>query len=181
MSDISIGDILRAPYGVVRPYRAGDGVMMASALNTSYHHLRGAMSWARPHVGVIQCERLVARLRRKFEAQSDFPMAILTPNQDALLGSCAFHPREGGDHAYLGLWLRASAAGHGLGTAVARDLLRWGFEVWRWRALFWRCHRNNTASARTAVKAGMQLDVQSAEHMLFVRRAEGNGCAGSPS
>jgi aminoglycoside 6'-N-acetyltransferase len=53
------------------------------------------------------------------------------------------------------MWIRASEAGKGLGTAALEAMLRWGFSEWPWERLFWRCSALNHASAKVAEKAGM--------------------------
>ncbi|HUM37468.1 MAG TPA: GNAT family protein, partial [Anaerolineae bacterium] len=87
-----------------------------------------------------------------------------------LLGGSGFHLREGGlpqRAAEIGMWIRADAAGKGLGTAVLRALLTWGFTEWPWERLAWRCDGRNLASRRTAEKAGLTHEGVLRQHLLL--------------
>ena len=75
-----------------------------------------------------------------------------------MLGGSGFHLREGpldSRRAEIGMWIRGSEAGTGLGTEALRGLLEWGFTEWPWRRLSWRCDTRNGASSRVAEKAGL--------------------------
>jgi len=65
------------------------------------------------------------------------------------------------------MWIRADAAGKGLGTAVLRALLTWGFTEWPWERLAWRCDGRNLASRRTAEKAGLTHEGVLRQHLLL--------------
>ncbi len=77
--------------------------------------------------------------------------------------------------AEVGMWIRASEAGQGLGTAVLKALLQWGFAEWPWERIYWRCDSDNIASARTAEKAGMvkegELRQDGFKHDSTIRRS----------
>ena len=62
--------------------------------------------------------------------------------------------------AEIGMWIRASEAGTGLGTAVLTELVRWGFTDWPWLRLSWKCNAENLASARVAQKCGFVYEGQ---------------------
>ena len=56
--------------------------------------------------------------------------------------------------AEIGMVVRASEAGRGLGTRVLAAMLRGGFSEWPWLRLSWRCDDRNLASMRVAEKGG---------------------------
>ena len=92
---------------------------------------------------------------------TNFTLGIFAPDGSRLLGSSGFHLREGDleNHtAEIGMWIRADAAGKGLGPRVLRAILAWGFDEWPWGRLTWHCNEVNVASRRTAEKAGMQFE-----------------------
>jgi RimJ/RimL family protein N-acetyltransferase len=146
---------------LLRSYHAGDGQHLSEAVNASYEHLEAFMAWAVPHQSVEQCERLCREFRGRWLLATDFALGIWQLDESRLLGGCGYHLREGPLHlgnAEIGMWIRAEAAGRGLGTAALRALLRWGFSEWPWVRLSWRCSAANEASQRVATKAGLQRE-----------------------
>jgi RimJ/RimL family protein N-acetyltransferase len=120
------------------------------------------MNWAKPHQSEETSEQLVRQFRARYLTNEDFVLGIFSPAEDRLLGGSGFHLREWNGlpnrSAEIGMWIRADAAGQGLGTAVLRALLAWGFDAWPWERLAWRCDGRNAASQRVAEKAGMTLE-----------------------
>lgn len=158
------------PGFVVRSYEAGDGALLAHAVTASYEHLKTFMPWAKPYQSVEESEMIVRRFRGRYLTNEDFVLGIFNVDEQRLLGGSGFHLREGGlTHlsAEIGMWIRADAAGKGLGTAVLRALLTWGFTEWPWERLAWRCDGRNVASRRTAEKAGMGQEGVLREHVLM--------------
>jgi RimJ/RimL family protein N-acetyltransferase len=149
------------PEFVLRSYQPGDGPLINEAVNNSYEHLRTFMPWAVPHTPLDESEKLVRRWRGDYLLCKDFMLGIFAPGQARQLGSTGYMLRKEPlslGNAEIGMWIRADAAGHGLGTSVLVALLRWGFTAWPWLRLEWRCDTRNLASARTAEKAGMHKE-----------------------
>jgi RimJ/RimL family protein N-acetyltransferase len=158
-----------APGFLLRSYQAGDGARVSEAVNASYEHLKTFLPWATPQQSVELSERLSREFRGKWLTAQDFVIGIWEPDESRLLGGCGYHLREGGlelCNAEIGMWIRADAAGRGLGTAVLQSLLRWGFSEWPWLRLSWRCSSANRASQRTAEKAGLQREGLLRSHAL---------------
>ena len=152
---------LVTPTFTVRSYMPGEGPLVNEASASSYEHLRTFMPWARPDPSQESSEDFCRRCRGKYLLNEDFVMGIFSPTGDRLLGGTGFHLRgQSLDQrkADIGMWIRADAAGQGLGTAVLVAMLRWGFDAWPWLRLTWHCDTRNAASARTAEKAGMLLE-----------------------
>jgi RimJ/RimL family protein N-acetyltransferase len=143
---------------VIRTYAAGDGSRLAEAQNESYEHLRRWMAWAVPHQAVEDAEINARRFYAKYLLHEDFVVGIFSKDEQRLLGGTGFHLTEGAlttGCAEVGMWIRASAAGQGLGTRVLRAMLDWGFTEWPWYRLSWRCDERNRASIRVAEKGGL--------------------------
>lgn len=154
---------------VLRGYKPGDGVLMSEAVSASYEHLKRFMPWAKPHQSVEESERLCREFRGKWLLATDFMIGIWSPDEDRLLGGSGFHLREGSlslRNAEIGMWIRADAAGQGLGSAALCEILRWGFSEWPWLRLSWRCSNANSASRRVAEKAGLQREGVLRSHAL---------------
>ena len=146
---------------VLRSYEPGDGALLAAAQNESYDHLRPWLAWAKPHTSVEEAEVSVRQFRGKYLLAQDFVIGIFSSDERRLLGGTGFHLREGplsACSAEIGMFVRASAAGRGLGTAVLRAMLEWGFRDWPWLRLAWYCDENNLGSARVAERAGMMRE-----------------------
>jgi RimJ/RimL family protein N-acetyltransferase len=146
---------------VLRSYQLGDGPSLSEAVNSSYDHLKRFMPWAVPQQAIERSEQLCREFRGRWLLASDFVIGIWAPDESRLLGGCGYHLREGTvdvGNAEIGIWIRADAAGRGLGTSVLHAMLRWGFEEWPWVRLSWRCSSANAASQRVAEKAGLQRE-----------------------
>jgi RimJ/RimL family protein N-acetyltransferase len=145
---------------VLRSFTEHDGPALLDAMSSSYEHLAPWMAWASRDIDVATTERLARRSRGAWLMSEAFLLAIEAPEGGRLLGAGGFSLGDGGlasGVADLGLWLRADAAGQGLGHASLQAMLRWGFDAWPWQQLRWDCDTRNAASQRTAARAGMQL------------------------
>ena len=146
---------------VLRSYDVGDGAELAAVTVESYEHLRPWMPWAREQMPAEDAEELCRRFRAKYLMHEDFVVGIFAPDDKRLLGGCGFHLREGGlagACAEVGMFVRASEAGKGLGTRALSAMLDWGFGAWPWLRLSWRCDDRNKASLRVAEKCGLRFE-----------------------
>jgi RimJ/RimL family protein N-acetyltransferase len=152
---------LETPDFTVRTYERGDGAALTQAVEPSYDHLRPWLRWPRPTQPVHESEVLVRRFLADHLTNRDHTLGIWSPDGSRLLGGTGFHLRGrplADRVGEIGMWIRVDAAGQGLGSAVLRAMLRWGFTDWPFERLEWRCDARNTASARTAEAAGMPLE-----------------------
>lgn len=146
---------------LVRSYQVGDGELLAEAVNDSYEHFRPWLPWAVPYQGARETEKLVRQFRARYLLAEDFALGVFSPDEQRLLGGSGFHLREGGlstASAEIGMFIRQSEAGKGLGTRLLREVLRWGFQVWPWQRLAWCCDEENLGSVRVAEKSGMRRE-----------------------
>ncbi len=146
---------------VLRSYDVGDGPLLMEAANESYEHLRPWMPWAKPDSSLEETEQLVRQFRARYLLAENFVVGIFSPDGKRLLGGTGFHLREGplsSGCAEMGMFIRQSEAGQGLGSRVLAELVRWGFTDWPWLRLSWRCDQRNTPSTRVAEKAGLRLE-----------------------
>ena len=147
------GDLL------IRAYRPGDGPALRDAALSSYEHLRPWMPWAVPEEPPEIVEQRCRRFAGSYLRGEDYVLGAWLG--DELVGGTGFHLRSGPIEegcAEVGMWIRASRAGEGLGTRVLRAMLDWGFGAWGWERLVWKCDTRNVASARVAEKAGMTCE-----------------------
>lgn len=144
----------------LRPWRPGDGALLAETTNASLHHLRPWMEWARDPQTPSEAEVLVHDFAGQYLKREDFILSVW--EDDVLIGGTGYHPRWGGVEsgvAEIGMWVASSHAGRGYGTRILRALVQWGFsDAWPWTRLMWTCDPANVASARVAEKVGFQLE-----------------------
>ncbi|MEM1414084.1 MAG: GNAT family protein [Myxococcota bacterium] len=147
---------------VLRSFLPGDGVALYEAIAESRAALRPRMAWVDGHTDAEASERIARAQRARWLLHQDFTIGVFAADGATVLGGTGYHLREGpleGGQAEMGMWIRASRHGQGLGTEVLRALLRWGFSpAWGWLRLAWRCDANNLASRRVAEKAGLHRE-----------------------
>jgi RimJ/RimL family protein N-acetyltransferase len=149
------------PTFTLRCFQAGDGAAYADALNSSHEHLGEFLEWGRTPKSLTDAEIVVRQRCAEYLRNNDFSLGIFTPDGSQMLGATGYHLWEGSldsDRAELSMWIRSSAAGQGLGTAVLNAMIEWGFTEWRWTRLSWRNDVANTRSQRTAERAGLVLE-----------------------
>jgi RimJ/RimL family protein N-acetyltransferase len=143
----------------LRAYRPGDGPALAIAVNASYEHLKTFMPWATTNQSDEESEAIVRRFAGEYLLNQNYVIGIWIDGE--LAGGTGFHLRGGSRalrNAEIGMWIRGSYAGQGLGTRVLAAMLRWGFTEWVWERLTWHCDTRNTASMRVAEKNGLRLE-----------------------
>ena len=156
---------------LLRCYRPGDGAALQAATVSSYEHLRPWMPWATTEQTVEEAEALCRRFCASYLVNEDFVIGIWIDGE--LAGGSGFHLRDGSlanEQADIGMWVRASYAGQGLGTRALRAMLAWGFREWSWQRLTWQCDTRNIASARVAEKGGMRREALLRSSMLDINR-----------
>lgn len=143
----------------LRAYRPGDGAALEVAVNSSYEHLKPWMPWATADQSLEESESLARRFAAEYLLNQNFVIGVWIGGE--LAGGTGFHLRAGPlelRNAEIGMWIRASYAGQGLGTRVLAAMLAWGFEAWGWERLVWLCDTRNLASARVAEKNGLRRE-----------------------
>lgn len=145
---------------VLRSFLPGDGAAVNEATLSSYDHLRGRMPWAVREEHVEVTEERMRMFRARYLLNEDFVIGVFAPD-GRVIGGTGFHLRHGplaARQAEIGMWIRGTEAGTGLGTAVLTEMVRWGFTDWPWERLVWGCHIDNQASRRVAEKCGFALE-----------------------
>jgi len=146
------------PEFVLRSFLPGDGKSLATALDSSYEHLKRFMYWAIPREDPAECEARVRRFRARYLLHEDFIIAILSPDESEVLGGTGFHLREGPfaeKRCEAGMWIRSDLAGQGLGKKVLTSLLEWAWAEWTFERISWHCSVENIGSRKVAEGAGM--------------------------
>lgn len=144
---------------IFRIYGLEDDRALRAAVNESYAHLAPWMPWAQPEQTELESHVICRRLISGYLTGTDYTLGIWR-DQD-LMGGTGFHLRCGlleWKCAEIGMWIRASESGKGMGTTALKAMLEWGFGEWGWERLIWKCDTRNIASRRVAEHAGMTLE-----------------------
>lgn len=167
---------LVTPGFVLRPWRLGDAALLHAAINDSRAHLEPWMHWHGAHTKVSDTLGEIRRQRARWLLDEDFVIGVLSPDGGEAWGGTGFLPRDGAlgeGTTEIGMWIRSSQAGRGLGTQVLLAMLDWAFTAWWWDRVEWRCDVENHASAAVARRAGLRLEGTLRRHRvdhLGVRR-----------
>ncbi len=146
---------------MLRCYTPGDGALYRDAHTSSADHLKAFIGNVNPDMTVIDGEARVRKANAAYLTHKDFSLGIFSPDESRLLGETGFHLWAGPlsfGNAEIGMWIRADASGKGLGVAVLKAVIAWGFTAWGWDRLVWRASVRNRGSQRTAEKARMVLE-----------------------
>lgn len=152
-ASVTAGDL------TIRCYLPGDGPALREATVSSYEHLRPWMPWATAEDMDEAAEARCRRFYGHYLLGEGFVLGIWVSGE--LAGGTGFHLRWGPiaeRNAEIGMWIRGSRAGQGLGTRALRLMLDWGFGAWGWERLIWRCDTRNVGSIRVAEKCGLRLE-----------------------
>lgn len=136
----------------IRCFNMDDAEDLSSATNSSYEQLRDWVAWVKPVMSIGESEALCIQFEDEYRGGKDFRLGVW--DHRGLVGGAAFHP-TGEYEAEIGLWVRTSNAGRGIGTRIVEGLLEWGFREWEWDVLRIKCDMRNSAFARVAEKAGL--------------------------
>lgn len=145
---------------VLRSYDVGDGAALHEAVQESIDHLRPWLAWPDPQQTPAQAEALVRSFRARWLLGEDFTAGVWSP-AGRFLGGTGFHLRGRSAHAAyaeIGMWVRVTAAGAGVGTRALAAMISWAWQAWPWQRLEWRCDTANTGSRRVAERNGMRWE-----------------------
>ena len=142
---------------ILRPYVLDDAPGMLEAVLESYDHLKPFMPWASQNQTLEQTEGIIERMTTEFDGHRDFVFGIWRVSDSRYLGGTGYHLREGPVHqqsAEIGMWIRGTEAGQGVGRGVLKSLVEWSFTEWPWLRLSWYCDQKNIGSIKCAEGAG---------------------------
>lgn len=161
-SVVSFAPRLRTARLVIRRWSPDDAPGLAEAITSSLEHLRPWMAWARQEPSP-QAELFMrlSRFERDFNADRDWPFAILTSDGEVIIGGAGLHRTGREDTLEVGCWLRADVEGLGLAREATAALCHEALFRREMEAVALRCDAHNTRAVRVA------------EHLGFVRCAPG--------
>lgn len=143
---------------VARPYRAGDAVALAEAVQESGESLARWLDWYRPGYGLVEAEEWVGFCQRAWSSGDQFTFGVF--DADArLLGAVGLSQRNRRyNFAGLGYWVRESARGRAIAARVGRHVVRFGFKRVGLDRIEILAAVDNGASRRTAERIGARFE-----------------------
>jgi RimJ/RimL family protein N-acetyltransferase len=150
----------------LRRLELSDRDALAAAVRGSVEALAPWMPWAHPGYGPEEASTFLANAWLGWQAQTSFEFAVVAPTTGELLGLCGLNQRAG-DSMNLGYWVRTSYAGHGVATAAARRVARFGFEHVGLRRITLYHAIDNVASGRVAAKVGFTREGHERARLLL--------------
>ena len=138
----------------MRPHRKTDAPALHEAVLESVAEVGRFMPWCHPAYSLADAERWVTECEEKFRTGSEFEFVIADAH-DRFLGVCGLNCLNPGHRkANLGYWVRTSAAGMGVATEAARQVIGFAFSETGLARLELVCAVENLASRRVARKLG---------------------------
>jgi hypothetical protein len=117
----------------VRPITAGDAEADYEAVMESLDLIHTALlsdRWPQPGFSVEENRRQIVVKEQRARALERFTYAVLSPNQEKVLGSVYVNPGIGGPDAAVFLWVRKTAFDEGLDPILERAVRNWIREQW---------------------------------------------------
>ncbi len=138
----------------IRQYTSEDTAFLLQAAQESVEHIGPWMNWCTPEFSLSNAEAWVASRLAAFRDGSEFDFVIFS-HHGTFLGACALNQIQAQDHrANVGYWVRRSALRCGVASYALRLLADWAFsntDLFRLEVVI---AVENTASQRTALRAG---------------------------
>lgn len=148
---VSFAARLRTARLVIRRWSPDDAPGLAEAIASSLEHLRPWMPWARQEPSP-QAELVMrlSRFERDFNADRDWPFAILTGDGAVIIGGAGLHRTGREDTLEVGCWLRADVEGFGLAREATAALCHEALFRRDMDAVALRCDSHNARAVRVA-------------------------------
>ncbi|WP_426663968.1 GNAT family N-acetyltransferase [Rhodanobacter aciditrophus] len=152
---------------LLRPWCDADAADLHAAVRESVASVGRWLPWCRDDYGMAQAMAWTTHCRETWQSGTQFAFAARDASSGDLLGGCGLNqlnlPHRS---ANLGYWVRASRQGHGIATAAARLVARFGFAELGLIRIEIVTLPGNHASRRVAEKLGAAFEGM-ARHRLW--------------
>jgi RimJ/RimL family protein N-acetyltransferase len=125
---------------------AGDRDIASTTLNLPHPYEDGV------------AEKWISGHQRKFENGEEATFAIVTQNENQLVGAVSLRIIPEHEKAELGYWIGKAYWNNGYCTEAARAILRYGFGTLKLNKIYANHYTRNPASGRVMQKIGMSQE-----------------------
>jgi RimJ/RimL family protein N-acetyltransferase len=131
-----------------------------AAVTESAPALARWMPWYHAGYGLADVERWYEEADRMWRQRTAFPMAIVEPASNRLLGGVGLHDIQlyGKREAESGYWVRRSACGRGVAATAIRAMAAFGVNELGLIRVSIRIRLENHSSRRAAERAGARFE-----------------------
>ncbi|PPD57867.1 GNAT family N-acetyltransferase [Dehalogenimonas etheniformans] len=139
----------------LRPLRMSDALEVMLAVQETMDSLRLWMPWAHPAYSIAESEGWIKNALKSRPEGTAYEFAITDARDGAFIGGCGLNHINTIDKvANLGYWVRSSRQRHGAASRAAKLLIKFGIDELKFNRIEILAAVENTASRRTAEKAG---------------------------
>lgn len=143
----------------LRPYRAGDGAMLAAAIDESRDSLRPWIPWADRYQTVEDSELYARRSAGQFMLREDLAFGMFKQEDGSYLGGLGLHRIDWHTRAFeVGYWLHVNAVGNGYISEAVFALCDMAFSVLDASRVFIRCASENSRSWAVPERLGFHFE-----------------------
>lgn len=143
---------------IVRPWGPEDAPAVLEAVRESLAELVPWMAWCHPGYGAVDAQSYSSGRPDAWSRGEEYALAIVAPDGQFLGGTGLNFLDLFNRRANLGYWVRTSATGQGVATAVAARVARWALEEMAWERVEIVAAAANRASHRVAERLGARFE-----------------------
>ena len=144
---------------LLRPYRAGDARILASAARESAGTVGVWLPWCHADYGDAEADAWISHCASGWQRGEHFAFAVFDARTSQFLGSAGLNQRSR-EHNFmnLGYWVRTARQGEGIAARAVRLVAAFGFGQIGLTRIEIVAALGNRASRRVAEKAGAVLE-----------------------
>jgi RimJ/RimL family protein N-acetyltransferase len=130
-----------------------------AAINESLDHLAPWMPWARTRASLTSMGTFLRQVDEHWESRDEFGYLIRPADDDAVIGGCGLHTRQGRPGALeIGYWVHVAHTDRGIATATARALTATALDLDDVDTVVIRVDAANERSLGVPRRLGFRLD-----------------------
>jgi RimJ/RimL family protein N-acetyltransferase len=143
---------------VLRAWHADDGPLLKAAVDHNKHHLKPWVPWATGEdTPLPAASEKVASMAAEFAADRNWLYAVLSPDEQRVIGGVGLHDRIGPGGLEVGYWIDRDHINQGLATEVAGALVDLALADLQISFLEMHIDERNVASTRVPQRLGFAM------------------------
>lgn len=162
---------------VLRAWREDDGPLLKQAIDHNKDHLKPWVPWATGEETPLEAAQArVTTLAGDFAADRNWLYAVMSPDEQQLIGGVGLHNRIGPGGLEVGYWIDRDHINRGLATEVAGTLVEMALADPDVLLVEMHIDARNAASARVPQRLGFtmaELRQDGEKSMMIWRKVKG--------